>query len=530
MKKLILLVLTLLILASCSDKTEVEKPVDDIPSPEAVESALSLFNEGKLLPSLEAALSVYTHPDAERIIADISGAYNNKTRVLTKYVTLPSEAESLCLSPDGNFLAASDSTAVYLIDYKEAGIIKTLPKGNFHFEGDLLFIENKAFDMKGDEANAEIPDSTPFVYDGVEYKVENGRVTNGEWISDIEVTDGYLNIFPLTHEMYNESGEVVPYHSIIVANGSRLSALDADSGKTVFDTEAGSEILMCRAGDGTVQIATKDFLSTKAELFSNKPKSPLFPEEDTLRLGDSYRFATPRKSADCKGGRIATVAESSNTVELLYKVSYDVHQKLGINEPYPTAISSKGDVIALGTYEYVGSERKNYLVEYDISTKETTKREVSHAVEKIVYNGGWLALGEGKITAFDGADESYTEKNVPSVGKEFIHGDKKVTLNPDGSITDSTGCTIDIGFELCEMSEIAFADSNTLFITEYQYSGKSVLVDIDKMKIKAYVEGGIYFLSDIDAILYKKGSEYGIYKYLKPEELKAFGENFLKNN
>lgn len=527
MKKLLLLFIALFVFVSCTKEAkpsilpnkEIEKT-----NGEAARSALSLFNEGKLIPALETALSVHTHPDAERIIADISGAYNNKTRVLTKYVELPNAAEQLSLSPDGAFLAASDSTAVYLIDYKGAKIIKTLPKGSFYFEGGLLFIGNEAFNMSGDKFEAEITNTVS------EYRVENGRVTNGVWISDIEVTDGYLNIFPLTHEMYNESGEVVPYNSVVVANGQRVFALDSESGKTVFDTTLNSEILMCRAGDGKVIIATKDLLSSAAELFSNKAKSPLFPEKDTLRLGDTYKFAESRRATDYAMGRIATVAENSNTIELLYKVSYDIHEKLDIAEPYPTAIASNGDIIAIGTYEYLGKVRKNYLVEYNVLTKTLKKREISHEIEKITYSNGWQVWGEDKVTTFDGANESYTEKNVPIIGKEFIHGDKKVTLNSDGIITDSLGASLDIGFELCEASEIAFADSNTLFITEYQYSGKSVLVDIDKMKIKSYVENGIYFLSDMKAILYKKGSEYGLYKYMSSEELKTFGENFLKNN
>lgn len=526
MKKLLALFLLVIILVSCSD----DKPkVSD--NSEAVSEAMELYNNGKLLPALEAAVEASDSTDAYRIIADVSGAYSYGSRLLAKTVTPGENITAAVISPSGELIALSSDESTYLVDRRSAEVIKKLPGGDAWFDGELLCIGEFAYDAEGEPIahTYQIRDRSQCAVDGRIYRVADGVITDGDWATELELKDGYLNVFPLIHEMYNTEGEVVEYDSIVVANGDRLSAFDRLTGEKVFETVMNSPILSCEPSDGEVIIACERILSTKGQLFSNKAKSPLFPQDDTLRLGDSFAFDKRQTAVAYANGVIVAVAEDSDVAEIYSKVSYDSHPRLTLEERYPTAIASHGNTLALGTYEYLDGERKNYFVEYDLSTDTYTKTVIGHNVERIVYQDGWQIIGEGEITAMGGVAQ-YVHQPEIKVGTVLTYGDREITLDPSGIITDSRGNSVDIGFELGTLSQISYADEDTLFITEYTYSGNSVLVSLKDMKIKAKIEGGIYFVEGEDKILYRKGSELGIYKYMTADEMVDFGKGFLERN
>lgn len=516
MKKIFLLLALLLLLTSCGYK-EVE-PLETYDKSEIVAEAVSLYDEHKLLPALDKALQAPEYTDCQRIIASVTGAYKNSEGLLLKSFTVPSHVQAVELSENGSFLAVSDGTAIYLADYDKAEIVATLPYGDFWFENDTLYIvgdESYAFDTYGNKLNiiSEKKPDNLCEYNGKVYRVSDGVVTDGEWATEYETVDGYLSIFPLDHETYNTEGDVVPYHSVVVANGRRLTAFDRDNGNIVFDTELNDDIITCKAGNGVVVIGTSTMLSAGGQLFSNKANSPLFPEGDTLRLSENYKFSEARQSISYIDGKIATAAVGSNEVELLFKVNYDRHRKLSIEAKYPTAIADHDGKLAVGTYEYVDGKRYNWFIEYDLTNDTHTKAEIDHAIEDIYYADGWQICGDGEITAIGGVAQYKTQPTILA-GADISYGDKTVTIpNGSGVLTDSEGGSVDIGFALSDMSEISYADSDTLFITEYRYSGKAVLVDLHNMKIKAEVENGIYFVKSANAILYAKGSNIGLYEY-----------------
>lgn len=516
MKKLLLLIIALLLLTSCSEKTAVDQ--EKIDKSETVTAAVELFESCKLLPALDMALKASEYTECQRIIASVTGAYKNGTGLLSKTMTVPQAVKSVELSENGDFMAVSDGTAVYLADYEKAEIVATLPNGDFWFKDGMLYIvggKSYAYNMSGEQqtANVEEKKNDQCEIDGRVFRFADGKVTDGVWEVEYKAVDGFMSIFPLDHEMYNKDGDVVMYHSVVLANGKRLTAFDRDTGEVVFDTELKDEILTCQAGDGAVIIGTSKMLSTGGQLFSNKANSPLFPEGDMLRLSDTYKFGEARQSTAYAQGRIATAAIGSNEVELLFKVSYDTHRKLSIEARYPTAVADHEGILAIGTYEYVDGQRHNYFIEYDLKNDSYTKTEIEHTIDDIYYADGWQICGDGRISAIGGVAQ-YKHQQKISVGTSLEYGNKTVSLDINSNIlTDSEGNSADIGFTLNEMSEICYADNDTLFITEYRYSGKAVLLSLPDMKIKAEVENGIYFVKSANAILYLKGSSLGLYEY-----------------
>ena len=525
MKKLLVLFLSLLLLVSCADTPAVTD------NSAIVDEALAFYNDGKLLFALETALEAPESTDAYRIIAEVSGAYSYGSNLLSRSVTLTNSITAAAISSDGEYMALSDGEATYLVSRRDSRVIKALPKGELWFDGNTLCIDDSAYNTAGEPLQAAVQrrDGSQCSVDGRVYKVTDGMLTDGDWQTPFELKDGYLNVFPLVHQMYDTEGNVVDYDSIVVANGDRLSAFRRSTGEKVFETVMSTPILLCEAGDGAVIIACEKLLSTKGQLFSNKAKSPLFPEDDTLRLGDSFTFDQRQTAIAYANGVIVAVAEGSRTADVYFKVSYDTHPKLTLEERYPTAIASHGKTLALGTYEYVDGVRKNYFVEYDLDSNTYTKTVIGHNIEKIVYQDGWQITGEGKLTAMGGVAR-YSHRPEIKVGTVLTYGDRELVLDPTGVITDSDGISVDIGFELGDMSQISYADGDTLFITEYTYSGKSVLVSLKDMRIKAEVEGGIYFIEGENKLLYRKGSELGLYQYMTADDIAEYGKDFLERN
>ena len=69
MKKLLLLIIALLLLTSCSEKTAVDQ--EKIDKSETVTAAVELFESCKLLPALDMALKASEYTECQRIIASV---------------------------------------------------------------------------------------------------------------------------------------------------------------------------------------------------------------------------------------------------------------------------------------------------------------------------------------------------------------------------------------------------------------------------------------------------------------------------
>ncbi len=524
MKKLITVCFLILMLTSCAERKKEEIPDTDAIAAEAV----TVYESGDLLRSLETALKAHENTDAQRIIADVTGAYNFADRLLTKSMTFNGEIEDIKISADGKYLTVSDSLGTHLIDYIKAEIIKTAPKGEFLFEESDLTSSPTPWTKLYENALCGCE------YDGIYYVIVDNKVTNGEWKADIEIKDGYLNIFQLTHEMYNTEGKIAEYDSIIVANGDTLTAFDRITGEKVFETTLDSKILSCHPGNGAVILACEKLFTTSGNLFSNKANSPLFPEGDILRLSDSYKFNEEQKAIAYAQGRLATAAKNSDTVDLLFNVSYDIHEKLAIEEKFPTAIASNENILALGTYEYKDGNRSNYLILYNLDNHTFTKIQTDFEIKRIVYSDKWQIIGNDSYAVIENGvlinKGEYLNGNTENTALQpFEYKNVTISFDSSGIVYDSEGNSVDLGFELSNSSTVTFADSDTLFITEYENNGECVLVSLKDMKLKATVAGGMYFIKGINKILYRQSTGLGLYNYMSAKELLAFGKEFIAN-
>lgn len=540
MKKLLFLLFLVLIFTSCAKTTPTTPPIVEDTAPIAAEAA-DMLEEGKLLAALEKALTVYEHSDAQRVISDVSGAYSFGDRLFSKAVVLSGGAEQLVISPNGSYIAVTDGEGSHLIDYKKAEKIASFDKGELLLTDEALYIKNDvihAYGMQGEELPE--PENDPFdrdstkcEYEGIVYTIADGVVANGEWSVEYELADGYVNIFQLTYSTYDAVGQVVEYDSIVVANHNRITAFDRLTGEMVFDSKVNSPILSCSAGDGAVVIACENMFSWSAELFSNKANDPQLPQGDLLRLSNAYTFDEIQKFIAFANGNIVTYAQGSNELKLLYKVNYNKHQKLGIEEIYPTAIGSNSSILAFGTYEYIDKIRHNKVLFYDLESGDISYTEVDFEITKIIWNSGWQIFGDGRYALVNngvviGSGESGGNA-VANPLKPLTYDGKEITFDESGIISDGLS-EVNIGFALSTLSSISYADEDTLFITEYERSGECILFSLKDMKIKARVKGGMYFIKDANKILFRQGKGFGVYEYRTPHELYTFGKDFYENN
>lgn len=161
MKRILVCLALALTLTACTrpalpDEETAEKgPSVELPADQEVaDRAVALLKEGKLYEALETAMTVRGSVDAQRVIADVTGAYSHGDRLFTRSVALNGDVKGVETLFRGRAVAET-SENIYLLDFDSGEVIRAFEKGQWDTNGQELYILGDRLSCYDGETGAE---------------------------------------------------------------------------------------------------------------------------------------------------------------------------------------------------------------------------------------------------------------------------------------------------------------------------------------------------------------------------------------